>query len=137
MSAAARAVSEARRSGAIIPAGWALMNAVWLWVDSGFDAVRPTGVGTTWPLYLSSSAVAITMLLAGCAMVSGWRHPADRRVLEVSRRGDMGIYAALGMMFTGLTVIYGLWWLPFAIVSVVLALFILVRDARIRARLRG
>lgn len=137
MSAAGRAVAEARRSGAIIPAGWALMNTVWLSVDSGFQAVRPPGVGTTWPLYLSSGAVAITFLLAGCATISGLRHPADRRVLRVSRRGDMGIYAALGVLFSGMTVIFGLWWLPFAIVAVLLACFILVRDARIRARLRA
>lgn len=137
MTALGRAVKEARRSGAIIPAGWALMNAVWLWVAVGFQVVRPGGVGTTWPLYLSSGAIAITILVAGCAAISGLRHPADRRVLQVSRRGDMGIYAAMGMGFAGLTVIYGLWWLPFAIVSVLLAMFILVRDARIRARLRG
>lgn len=137
MSAVGRAVKEARRSGAIIPAGWALMNAGWLFVATGFQVVRPAGVGTSWPLYLSSGAVAITMLVAGCAAISGLRHPGDRRVLHLSRRGDMGIYAGLGMAFTGLTVIYGLWWLPFAVASVLLALFILVRDARIRARLRG
>lgn len=136
MTVAGRAVAEARRSGAIIPAGWALMNAAWLWVDTGFEVGRPGGVGTTWPLYLASGAVAITILLAGMAAMSGLRHPADRRVLQVSRRGDVGIYAALGVAFGGMAAIFGLWWLPFAIVSVLLALFILVRDARIRSRLR-
>ena len=137
MSAVGRAVKEARRSGALIPVGWALMNAVWLFVDTGFQGVRPNGVGTTWPLYLSSGAVAIVFLLAGCVTISGLRHPGDRRVIHVSRRGDMGIYAALGVAFSGMTAIIGLWWLPFAIVSMLLAFFILVRDARIRARLRG
>lgn len=132
-----RAFDAGKHSSAIVPGGWALMNAVWLWVHAGFSAQRPTDVSTTLGLYLSAGSIAVVMILTGLVTMSGWRHPADRRVHHVSRRGDVGIYAALGAAFAGLTVIYGLFWLPFAIASVLLALFILVRDARIRARLRG
>lgn len=121
-------------SGAVVPVGWGLYNAVWLGVESGFDAGRTTAVGTTWPLYLYAGAVGLTMLFAASITISRWRHPIEPRQRSVSTRGDAAICGGLGIMFGGLAVIFGSWWAPFSLVMFVLAIWLVVKDASVRHR---
>lgn len=121
-------------SGAIVPVGWGLYNAVWLGVESGFDAGGKTTVGNTWPLYLYAGAVAITMLFAACLTFSRWRHPVEPRQRAVSTRGDAAICGALGFLFAGLAVVFGSWWAPFSLVMFVMAVWLVVKDASARHR---
>lgn len=121
-------------SGAIVPVGWGLYNAVWLFVESGFDGVRKTYIGTTWPLYLYAGAVSITMLFAAAITISRWRHPVEPRQRAVSTRGDAAICGALGIMFGGLVPIFGLWWVPFSLAMLVIAIWLVVKDASTRHR---
>jgi hypothetical protein len=137
MSDAGRMLGGGRRSGALVPAGWALINAVWLWVQTGFDAGGRPAVGNSLPLYIYSGSIGITMLLAGFIVLSGWRHTAEARQHALSRRGDIAIYAALGVFFSGMAVVFGAWWVPIGGPLLVLALWLLLREARFRARHPG
>ncbi|MGH8981230.1 MAG: hypothetical protein ACRDWE_09460 [Acidimicrobiales bacterium] len=123
-------------SGAIVPVGWGIYNAVWLAVETGFDVGRTSGtaVGTTWPLYLYGGAVGLTMLFAASITISRWRHPVEPRQRSVSTRGDAAIVAGLGILFGGLAVIFGSWWAPFSLAMFVLAIWLLVKDASARHR---
>ena len=121
-------------SGVLIPIGWAAYNAVWLAVEGGLDANRNGGVGVTWPIWLYSGAIALTVLFAFFVVVARWRYPLGASRRAVSLRGEAGLCGALGIMFTGLAVIFGSWWVPFAGVMAVMAIWLAVQDARDRRR---
>lgn len=121
-------------SGAVVPVGWGLYNAVWLGVETGFDVIRPAGVGTTWPLYLYAGAIALTMLFGASITISRWRHPVEPRQRAVSTRGDAAICGALGVLFGGLATFFGSWWAPFSLVMFVVAIWLVVKDASARHR---
>jgi len=121
-------------SGAIVPVGWGFYNAVWLFVETGFDGVRKADIGTTWPLYLYAGAVALTMLFAAAITISRWRHPIEPRQHQVSTRGDAAICGAFGIMFGGMASFFGSWWAPFSLVMFVMALWLLIKDASERHR---
>lgn len=121
-------------SGALVPIGWAGYNAVWLAVEGGMDVSRRGGVGVDWPIWLYSGAIAVTVLFAFFVTMSRWRHPVEPRQRDISLRGDAGLCGALGVLFGGLAVVFGSWWAPFALVMLVMAVWLGVKDASVRHR---
>lgn len=121
-------------AGALVPAGWAAYNAVWLAVQGGLDAGRHGGPGVDWPIWVYAGAIAITTLFTFFLLVSRWRSPLGATHHHVSLRGDAGLCGALGVTFAGLAVVYGSWWVPLAGVMVVMAVWLAVKDAAVRRR---
>ncbi len=121
-------------SGALVPAGWAAYNAIWLATEGGLDIGRKGGVGVNWPIWLYSGSIAVTVLFAFFIVVSRWRHPLEPRQRPVSLRGDAGLCGAMGVAFGGLAVVFGSWWAPFSLVMLVMAIWLAVKDASARHR---
>lgn len=124
-------------SGALVPAGWALYNGMWMAVEGGFDASARTGVGSTWPLYLYGGAIAIVFVFAALVTMSRWRHPLEPRTHPFAPRGDAALYGALGAFFGGIAVVWGMWWMPLCGVSLALATWMAVKDLRDVRRVPG
>jgi hypothetical protein len=131
---AGRVTGRDGHSGALVPAGWAAYNAVWLAVMGGLDIGRRGGAGVDWPIWVFSGSIAITILFAFLVVFSRWRHPLEPRQRPVSLRGDASLCGAMGIMFAGLAAVFGSWWGPFSAVMVVMAIWLFVKDSSARHR---
>jgi hypothetical protein len=113
--------------GALVPAGWAAYNGLWLAILAGLG-------GSALTLWLYGGAVALTELFAGAVVVSGWRHPVEPRRYRLAARGEAALCGALGVAFGGLGAVFGAWFFPLAAVLLVLAGVFAALEVRDRRR---
>jgi peptidoglycan/LPS O-acetylase OafA/YrhL len=116
-----------RRSGALVPAGWAAYNGLWLALLAGLG-------GNATVLWLYGGATAIAELFAGAVVISGWRHPLEPRRHLLARHGEASLLGALGVAFAGLGVVFGAWFYPMAAVLLAFAVSLAAMDVRDRHR---
>lgn len=116
------------RTGALVPALWALYNGMWLLLLAIFG-------GSAVILWLYGGAMAIVEGIAAMMVVSGWRHPLAERSYQVPARGEVGILAASGCLLVGLGFVFGSWFFPLGGVTLFLAVIQIGKDIRTRRRL--
>lgn len=115
------------RYGAVVPAGWAAYNGMWLAVLAGFG-------GSALVLWLYGGAIALTALFAAAVVASGWRHPVEPRRYRVPGRGEAALSGAAGVAFVGLGVVYGAWFYPIGGVLVAFTAVLAALEVRERHR---
>lgn len=114
-------LSALRRSGAIVPAGWALYNGMWFCVMAGFG-------GNADMMWLYGGSIALTELFAGAVSMSKFLHPGDVRHYVLPTRGEAGLLGAVALLFAAVAIAFGIWFWPLCAVSLVLAGWAVVRD---------
>jgi hypothetical protein len=112
----------------LVPALWALYNAVWLLILATFG-------GTATVLWLYGGAMALVEGFAAMVVLSGLRHPLAERSYQVPARGEVGILAASGCLLVGLGFVFGSWFFPLGGVTLSLAVIQIGKDIRTRQRL--
>jgi hypothetical protein len=115
------------RAGAIVPAGWATYNGVWLITLSAFG-------GSAVVLWLYGGAIALTALFAMAVVLSQWRHPLESRRYQVPLRAEASIIGAGGICFVGLGFAFGAWLFPVGGILIVWAALVARLDVADRHR---
>lgn len=123
----ARALGRLGKNGAVVPAGWAAYNGVWVVILAAFGA-------SALPLWLYGGAVALTEAAAAGVLLAHWRvlERHGRYVLDAGSPAP--VIAAIGLALLALGPSLGPWLYPPGGVTVTWAALLVVRDARWRRR---